>query len=184
MIKRSMVITCFVLIFTAVSLIFSLTLRPWHVLSVFFLVLSILLCRLTFIDVDIDNGNDFLARATYLPAVLWFILFEYFDLFIIGFGPARSFKSVIISVFLCLVMIPVYAVMTVAVLDRIYEHEDFFGSKTLPVGFLASLVSIIIVWYFSLSAFHSVEEWIGLSSDLCIKEYGLFGRIWDLLGFI
>ncbi len=182
--KKSMILTASIVLFTILCLLFDLTLRPYQVFSLLYFLFAVLLSRLTLIDVYERNDENELVMLTYLPPTLWFFLFAYFDLFFIGFGAVISFKSILVSTLLFLILLPLYAVLTSGLLDHIYEHLPANTNRTFAIGLGTCLVTIVIVWYFAQSAFHSAEEWIGLTKELCMEKYGAFTLLWSFLGFI
>jgi hypothetical protein len=179
---NSIAVTVLTLIFTVVCLLFKLSLRPYQVFSFFYLVAAFVLGRLTVLDAYERSGSKRIVLL-YLSSFLWFVLFGYFDLFFIGFGPAAGFRSVIISLFLFPVMLFIYAVLTAGLLDHIVDRFPGNISRAFAIGLPATLVSIVIIWYFSLSTFHAVARWIGLTEELCREKYGIFSLFWIFMGF-
>ncbi|MCR5789157.1 MAG: hypothetical protein K6G83_04640 [Lachnospiraceae bacterium] len=182
-IRNSIAVTVLTLIFTVVCLLFKLSLRPYQVFSFFYLVAAFVFGRLTLLDAYERSGSIRIVLL-YLSVYLWFVLFGYFDLFFIGFGPAAGFRSVMISLVLFPVMLFVYAGLTAGLLEHIVSRFPGNISTAFAVGLPATLVSIVIVWYFSQSAFHAVESWIGLTEELCREEYGVFSLFWIFTGFL
>lgn len=181
-IRYSIAVTVLTLIFTVVCLLFKLSLRPYQVFSFFYLVAAFVCGRLTLLDAYERSGSIRIVLL-YLSVYLWFVLFGYFDLFFIGFGPAAGFRSVVISLVLFPVMLFVYAGLTAGLLEHIVSRFPGNISTAFAVGLPATLVSIVIVWYFSQSAFHVVESRIGLTEELCREEYGVFSLFWIFTGF-
>ena len=99
LLTRSIVTTALVVLFTVLCLILHRSLTPHRVLSVLYLALSVFLASQTLSDISDRFPQIRLAPLTYLPAVLWFFSFSYFDIFYLGFGPRISFKSVVSSLF-------------------------------------------------------------------------------------
>ncbi|MCR5733928.1 MAG: hypothetical protein K6G22_04895 [Lachnospiraceae bacterium] len=182
-ILRSVIIAVVTLLYGLICLLFDITLMPYQVFSVLYLFTAVILTRQVLKDAYKKNGNSIPVMLTYLPAAIWFVLFTYFDLFFIGFGPARGFRSVMTSLLYFVVILLFYVLITFLMLDNIYEHFSANKKQALWIGVGAALVSIIIVWYFSLRAFYSTESKIGLTKELCIDSFGWFTHFWSVLGF-
>ena len=182
--KKAIAVTGSVVVFTVICLLFRLSLRPHQVFSFLYLALAVLLARETLLDVRNLNPGIRPAPLIYLPAIIWFFSFAYFDIFYIGFGPRVSFKSVIISLLLLLLLIFVYALLTACILDHIFAYYADRPDRALFAGVIAAVVTIIIVWYFSLQIFHAAERSIGLTGELCAQKFGITSLFWDFLGYI
>ena len=182
--RRAIIVTALSVIFTLFSLFLHISLSPRHILSFLYLVFSAILGGQTLLDTYRNDPENRLAPLPYLPAIFWFFSFSYFALFYIGFGPAMGFRSVMDAVFLICLMVPVYALLTTGILDRIFSSGAIPAERALLIATLAALVSIIIVWYFSMLMFHKIEARIGLTEELCLNAYGAPALFWTVLGCI
>ncbi len=182
-VRRSVIIASAMFVYALICMILDIRLVPWQVFSILYLFIVIVFTKQILLNAYVKNDNNIPVMLTYLPATIWFLLFTYFDLFILGFGPAKGFRSVMTSLFYFAVILVIYMGIVFGVLDNIHEHFGDNKKQAAAIGAGAAIVTIIIIWYFSLRAFYATELKTGLTEELCSEKFGLFSAFWSALKF-